>query len=527
MIMNARNGSRLDLLLVNAPGKRKVYQGLANDLAAIEPPIWGGLLATFARAQGLSVEILDAEALFLSYEETVNEISLRNPLLTVFVVYGQQPSASTQCMPAAGAVSRLLKETRGDLHTMFMGTHASALPARTLREEATDFVCQGEGPYTILHTVNALREKARSYSGIPGLWYKQDGEIRSNPSAEKIQNLDAELPGMAWDLLPMERYRAHNWHCWSHINERQPYASIYTSLGCPYKCSFCCINAPFGGSGIRYFSPEHVINEIDILVERYGVKNIKIADEMFVLNPRHVLGLADLIIERGYDLNIWAYARVDTVKDRYLEKLKQAGFNWLGIGVESGSKFVRDGVEKGRFGDIEIRSVIEKIRQFDINVGANYIFGLPDDTLDTMKETLDLALSLNTEYANFYSAMAYPGSPLHKLASERGLPLPENEDGPGWIGYSQHAFEAYPLPTDHVAAGQVLSFRDRAFDTYFTNAPYLEMMEKKFGVEVVEHLKFMTSHRLDRKYALPIDGTASVTSPVPRSKPFPIISQAY
>jgi radical SAM superfamily enzyme YgiQ (UPF0313 family) len=352
--------------------------------------------------------------------------------------------------------------------------------------------------------VEALKAGSSDLSDIGGLWYRDGDRVVHNTTFQNMKNLDDELPGMAWDLLPMDRYRAHNWHCWDHIDARQPYASIYTSFGCPYKCSFCCINAPFGGNGIRYFSPEAIIREIDLLVTRYGVKNLKIADEMFVLSPKHVLGLCDLIIERGYDLNIWAYARVDTVKDRFLEKLKRAGFNWMAIGVESGSRFVRDGVEKGRFGDEDIAAVLRRIREAGIYVIANYIFGLPDDTLETMQQTLDLALELNTEFANFYSAMAYPGSPLHRDAVGKGLMLPESPGGPGWIGYSQHAYETLPLPTDTVPAGQVLSFRDRAMEVYFTSPRYLEMMGTRFGAEVVAHLKHMMSHRLERKYALPL-----------------------
>ena len=497
------NDSGVDLLIVNAPGKRKIYQGLANDLVAYEPPIWAGFIANFIRRNGLSVAILDAEALDLTHEETAKRICNARPVLALFCIYGQQPSASTQCMPAAGEVCRLVKETAQDLMTMFLGTHPSALPERTLREEKTDFVCQGEGPYTVLETLHKLKAGQTDFKGVAGLWYREGGKPVGNARGKNIENLDEELPGMAWDLLPMDRYRAHNWHCWENIHERKPYASLYTSLGCPYKCSFCCINAPFGGSGIRFFSPEAIIKEIDILVRDYNVRNIKIADEMFVLHPKHVLGLCDLIIERNYDLNIWAYARVDTIKDRFLEKLKLAGFNWLGLGIESGSKFVRDGVEKGRFGDLDIKATVAKVRNAGINVGANYIFGLPDDTLKSMQETLDLALELNTEYANFYCAMAYPGSPLHKLAEEKGLPLPEDPDGPGWIGYSQHAYEAYNLPTESLSAGQVLAFRDKAFQTYFTSTAYKDMMRQKFGEDVVAHLESMTSHKLERKYAIP------------------------
>ena len=112
---------------------------------------------------------------------------------------------------------------------------------------------------------------------------------------------------------------------------------------------------------------------------------------MFVLNEQHVMGICDLLIERNYDLNIWAYARIDTVKDRYLEKLKRAGFNWLALGIESGSKFVRDGVEKGSFNEKDILQTTNRIKEHGIYIIANYIFGLPDDTRERMQETLNLA----------------------------------------------------------------------------------------------------------------------------------------
>ena len=94
---------------------------------------------------------------------------------------------------------------------------------------------------------------------------------------------------------------------------------------------------------------------------------------MFVLNEQHVMGICDLLIERNYDLNIWAYARIDTVKDRYLEKLKRAGFNWLALGIESGSKFVRDGVEKGSFDEKDILQTTNRIKEHGIYIIANYI----------------------------------------------------------------------------------------------------------------------------------------------------------
>ncbi len=195
---------------------------------------------------------------------------------------------------------------------------------------------------------------------------------------------------------------------------------------------------------------------------------------------------------RRYDLNIWAYTRVDTIKDGMLEKLKAAGFNWLAVGVESGAGRVRADVDKA-FGQDEVYRVVEQIRGAGINVIGNYIFGLPEDDADTMRATLDLAVGLNCEFANFYSAMAYPGSPLYALAASRGVPLPES-----WTGYSQHSHDCLPLPTRHVPAREVLRFRDEAFVKYYTNPHYLEMIGRRFGPETVAHLRDVTGHRLER-----------------------------
>jgi radical SAM superfamily enzyme YgiQ (UPF0313 family) len=149
----------------------------------------------------------------------------------------------------------------------------------------------------------------------------------------------------------------------------------------------------------RYWEPEFTIKQLDYLADK-GVKQIKIADELWVLKPKHFQKLCDLIIERGHDFNFWAYSRIDTVKPAYLEKLKAAGVNWLALGIEAGSQEIRREITKGKFEDINIRDVVKMIQDAGINVGANYIFGLGHDTWDTMQETLNLALELNAENSN-------------------------------------------------------------------------------------------------------------------------------
>lgn len=494
--MSSSSKQPVDVLFINPGNRRAVYQELGNDFSAIEPPSLAGLFANYIRNKGLGAAIIDAPAHNLSPEDVARQVADRyEPVLIVAVVYGFQPSASTQNMPAAGATVRALKAIDPRYKILMTGTHPAALPERTLREEACDYVCDREGPETILLTAQALKiSSTPKLNGIPSLWYRVQEVIMHNPPGELMDNLDTEMPGVAWDLLPMDKYRAHNWHCFEHIHARAPYVSLHTSLGCPYKCTFCCINAPFGKASYRMWSPDTVIKEIDILVNQYGVKNIKFVDEMFVLNKNHVLGICDHIIARGYDLNIWAYARVDTVKDEFLDKLNRAGFRWLALGIESGSKHVRDGVEKGRFGLEEILQVVRKIQDAGINVIGNYIFGLPDDTHESMQETLDLAIEANCEFANFYCAMAYPGSKLYTLAIENGWALPES-----WIGYSQHSYETLPLRTDVLSAAEVLKFRDQAFMTYFKNPRYLGLVARKFGPEVLRHIEQMTQIQLKRK----------------------------
>jgi radical SAM superfamily enzyme YgiQ (UPF0313 family) len=216
---------------------------------------------------------------------------------------------------------------------------------------------------------------------------------------------------------------------------------------------------------------------------------------MFALREERVIELCELISERGYDLNMWAYARVNTVTERMLAKMKEAGINWVAYGFESASERVlKDAVKGYQAGAVD--QVVKMTYDQGLHICANFIFGLPEDDFDSMHETLKLMLDINTEWANIYSAMAYPGSRLYESAIENRWPLPSS-----WQGYSQYAYETLPLPTRYLTSGQVLAFRDYAFATYYQNPRYLDMILKKFGPETANHLKEMAAIKLPRKYA--------------------------
>lgn len=479
-----------DIVLVNPGNRRQVFQNLGDDVAGIEPPFLVAVMASYLRAKGFNPAIIDANAENISPGEVAVKVSEYSPLLVAVIVYGSQPSASTQNMTNAALICQAISNDT-KVKVALGGLHPSALPERTLMEETVDFVIQGEGFDTLSGLLSLLKSGEGSLSDVPGLWFNDGLNVCHTEPASLIYDLDM-LPPAAWELLPMHLYRAHNWHCFDDLEHRSPYGAIYTSLGCPYNCIFCCINAPFGKPGIRYRSPQRVVEEIDLLVRDYGIRNLKIVDELFVLHEPHYMGIVELLIERNYDLNIWAYARVDTVKVENLAKMKQAGINWLALGIESANPDVRDSASK-RMKVQDVQQVVRTIQAAGIRVIGNYIFGLPDDTKATMQETLDMAMELNCEFANLYSAMAYPGSKLYDMAIENKWQLPT-----AWHGYSQHSFEALPLPTKYLTAAEVLKFRDEAFHVYFANPKYLAMVEEKFGQHVRESIEQISSSRLRR-----------------------------
>ena len=496
----------LDILFVQPNASEKIYQGLSTNHSAIEPPIWAAMLANHCRVNNFGAQILDCEVEMLSWQDSAKIINEINPRVVCFVVYGQQPSASSQNMSGAIGTANLLKKLNPNIKTLFVGGHISALPLSVLAESSVDMVCQNEGVYTISNLLKTDLS-TQQLKLVKGLGYKLNGNSVLNPPEMIVprNRLEHDLPGMAWDLLPdIKKYRTAGWHSWSNNTEPAPFASLYTSLGCPYKCSFCMINIinrtdSSGGISsadsnvFRYWNPDFIIKQFDQIAEM-GVKNVKIADELFVLNPNHFEKICELIIERGYDFNIWAYSRIDTCKPKWLDILKKAGVNWLGLGIENPNQTLRQQIHKDGFKEVKINDLMNHMRNAGISIGGNYIFGLPMDTNDSMKDTLEFAMENKTEMVNFYCAMAYPGSPLHLQALENNWKLPDKYEG-----YSQHSYETLNLSNDNLTAREILKFRDEAFIEYNSNPEYLNLLETKFGTRAKDNMIDTLKIKLKRK----------------------------
>ena len=503
----------IDILFISPGNASGIYQSLANDYAAIEPPTWALLLAQSCRSVGYTVGLIDANAENLDKETVEQRVKELNPRLICLVVYGQNVNSGTVNMSGATYLSNHLKEVGITTPIAYIGSYVQAVPIKALKDEPSiDFLFTNEGVYA-LRNVLAL-DNINDLSDIKGIAWRKDGVPTINKAEKVVPNgrMDIDLPGYAWDLLPMKEkpldlYRAPMWHAEYDQAKRSPYAAIQTSLGCQFGCDFCMINIlnrndeeEIGVAGnysnMRYWSPEFIIGEFDKLVE-LGVHTIKITDEMFLLNKKYYVPLCEMLRDRGYGefLRMWAYSRVDTVKNPELLKLvRSAGIKWLALGIESGDMKVRLEVYKGKFEDVKVVQVINQVHEADINIMANYIFGLPGDTQESMQKTLDLSKELCTLGWNAYASMALPGSQLYKHAVMNNLPVPNDYEG-----YSFHGYNTLPLSTNTLTASEMLAFRDKAFEEYHSYPPFLEKIKAKFGQVAVDNINEMLKVKLRRK----------------------------
>jgi radical SAM superfamily enzyme YgiQ (UPF0313 family) len=412
-------------------------------------------------------------------------------------------------MIGASSLAKQLKTSHPNLKIGFIGSHASALPHEVIQYDYVDFAFINEGVYALFDLLNS--DLKTGLDKIPGIWYKEHGLPRPSAPGRIVQTPDMDLimPGYAWDLLPkdkylLDKYRAHYWHTNFLEEGRTPFAAIYTSLGCSFGCNFCMINivnrvsyaqdtVSSDSRGMRFWSPELMLKELEYLYEN-GIRTVRLTDEMFFLNKKYYVPILEGIIQRGMKFNFWAYARVDSVRKDQLELFKNAGVNWLALGIEAGNPQVRLEIDKGRFKQVDIREVVQQIKDAGINVLGNYMFGFPEDTIETMQETLDLALELNCEHANFYAAMALPGSPLYLEAKKNNWELPQTFDEFAFLSY-----DCKPLRTKSLSGAEVLRFRDEAWRKYFTHKPFLELVENKFGIQSRQNVEEMSKINLKRK----------------------------
>jgi radical SAM superfamily enzyme YgiQ (UPF0313 family) len=346
----------------------------------------------------------------------LNEVKKFNPLLTV--IDTSTPSIFNDIKVGEG-----IKDLTNSF-IILVGTHPSALPEETLKTSSKiDAVAKHEYDYTILELAQVL-EKGGSLKRIKGITFRYGKRIVNNSDRPFIENLD-EIPFVS------KVYKKHlNIEDYFYAANLHPVVTILSGRGCMYHCSFCVWPQVFSGHKYRFRSVQNVVDEFEYIKNEFPqVKEIFLEDDTLTVNRQRCRNICDEIIKRKLDITWSCNSRAD-VDFETLKKMKEAGCRLLCVGYESGVQQILNNVRKG--------TTIEKIKQFakdakraGMLVHGCFIFGLPGDTKETIRQTIEFAKELNPDTAQFFPIMVYPGTEAYEWAKKRNYLL--TEDYSKWL----------------------------------------------------------------------------------------------
>lgn len=390
----------MKVLFVNPPQTASKYK----FMGVIAPPLGIAYMAGVLQENNIDVEILDASAEDMDFKDVEKELLKRKPDLVAL-------TALTPTIGRALETAQVVKETLPDAIVVMGGYHPTFNFIETLEDENVDIVIRGEGEYIMLNLVQAL-ENQSSLHDVKGIVFedKNSKEIVVNPEAPLIQDLD-ELPFPALNLLPMKKYRL--------LDMDTHMTTMITTRGCPMQCSFCS-SAAMHGKKIRERSVENIVDEIEYLKTNYDIDTIAFMDDTFTLKKRKVMAICDEILKRNIEIMWGCTSRVDTLDEKLLKKMKEAGCITIFIGVESADQQQLDNMCKNTT-IAKIENAFKIAHKLKIRTIASVALGMPGDTKEIMNKTVKFVHKLKSNYAIYSLATPYPGTRFYKEAFEKNL----------------------------------------------------------------------------------------------------------
>ncbi len=362
------------------------------------PPLGIGYIASYLRKHGYSVEIVDCT--FLTYDEAIERLRRAKP--RVVGIYSML-SMVRQAKQLAADISEACEVLVAG------GPMPSAYPSMFL--DRFDFVCQGEGEETMHELLEALDRGG--VERVRGLWIgprQNGGRIKFTGARPLIRDLDA-LPFPARDLYDNEAYKRYY-----RINYGYTITSMVASRGCPFSCDFCW--RPDYGRVYRVRSPSNIVDEMEEIRERYGYERIWFADEIFIVDKRHVKELCREIIRRRIDVGWECLSRVDLIDDEVARLMKRAGCYKVIFGLESGDDHILKLMNK-RITVEQSRKAVKIAKKAGLKVGAFFILGYPGENNETMLRTIKLASRLPLDYFSMTVPYPLPGTKLYERVKDR------------------------------------------------------------------------------------------------------------
>jgi anaerobic magnesium-protoporphyrin IX monomethyl ester cyclase len=391
----------MKILLVFPPMLGEERYGKLARAGSYLPPL-GLLYLAAVLEKRHEVRIVDGSVSDITVEDIRAEISSWRPDIVGI-------SAYTPTLYRALAIAKIVKETDPRILTVLGGPHPTACPEETVGDANVDVVVSGEGEITLEELADAASASA-DISAVKGIFYKRDGKILRTPQREGLSKLD-ELPMPARHLVDMTLYKPSVMHY-----KRLPAFSIMCGRGCPFKCTYCSCSKVFK-KGVSLRSPENIIAEIKHLVDKYGAREIMAWDDVFGLSKKWTLEFCERIKPLGLTWSAWM--RVDLADQEVLRKMAESGCWHISYGVESGNQKVLDTIKKG----ITIEQIMNAFKwthQSGMEARGTYIFGLPNETRQTMEDTINISIKSGADYAQFQLLTPYPGTELWDEAGKYG-----------------------------------------------------------------------------------------------------------
>lgn len=381
--------------------------GKASATAPSMVPLNLTYLSSYLESKKIPVKILDGQIHDLDKQSLVMHIEQFNPNVVGI-------SCATPLVYPAHRIAKTVKSVSPQITVVMGGPHPSVLPEETIADENVNIVVRGEGEITLFELVKAI-ESGSGLDSVLGITYRDNGNIVSTQNRPLNADLDS-LPLPSRHLIPINKY-----HPQVDIYSRLPWTNMLTSRGCPYNCIFCA-SRRISGHKYRVRSPEKVVEEIDVLVSQYGIRNIGMADDNFIVDRKRTERICDMLIKEGYNRKAdWVCAaRADGVDGPLLKKMRAAGCRCICVGIETGSQRLMN-ILKKHLKLEKVEEGVKMMRKARIKVRGTFMLGIPTETEEETLQTINFAKKLNLDFAKFNIITPYPGTELYKIAKERGL----------------------------------------------------------------------------------------------------------
>jgi len=409
------------------------------------PPLSLAWVTAIAERAGHDVLLIDARTLRLTKEDVLARLREWKPDILGFMM-------TTYMFRETLEWARFLKKHL-KVPVLIGGYNLRVYPKESVSVDGVDFGCFNSA----LHTVPRLFEELegqRRFEDVPGLVYKENGEVKMT---EYGPEPDFEhYPNPARHLLPNELYAEFP-------SERKNFTVMVTSKGCPMGCLFC----EAGRTPYNPRSPQTVVDEIQECYDRFGIREIDIFDYEFCINRKRVHAICDEIIRRRLDV-LWACrARIDSVDEPLLRKMKDAGCGRIYFGIESGSQETLDRLNKGITVQ-QMRDTIALCKSMGIRALGFFLVGVPGETKKTFKQTVKFAKSLNLDYVQFSKLTAKPLTPMwRQLVEETGRDY--------WKDYilGKVAEQPLPRPWTDLSNDEIDAMAKKAYVSYHCRLRFL------------------------------------------------------